>query len=237
MQQPRPSVGVVIPAAGIGKRMQAEQPKQYLPVLGKTILERTLERFVDLDFVSQVVVALAQHDEHFSTLPISQHPKIVTVTGGVERADSVFSGIEYFISKQIEWVMVHDAARPCVPQIDIDKLYRQCIDNRTPGILAIPCRDTMKRAQPQSNVIDNTVDRQNLWHALTPQCAPTQLLHSALLAQVNEDGQMTAKVTDEASALEMHGVEVQLIEGSSRNIKVTLPEDLQLAELFIASES
>lgn len=235
MLQPRPSLGVVIPAAGIGKRMQADKPKQYLTIHGKTILEHTLEKFVALDIVEVVIVAIAAHDTEFSQLAISQHSKIKVVDGGAERADSVNAGIKAIQGYGLEWVMVHDAARPCVPSADVQNLFEQCVEANQSGILALPCRDTMKRGS--GDKIDTTVDRTNLWHALTPQCSRTGVLAAALEQQTDADGQINKAVTDEASALEMSGQGVLLVEGSGKNIKVTLPEDLELAQIFISSES
>lgn len=131
--------------------------------------------------------------------------------------------------------MVHDVARPCVPTADIVKLYEACTGANQAGILALPCRDTMKRGSGET--IDVTVDRTNLWHALTPQCSRTEVLASSLAHQRSPNGQINKAVTDEASALEMSGESVLLVEGSGKNIKVTLPEDLELAEIFISSES
>lgn len=233
---------VVIPASGIGKRMQSSVPKQYLPLLGKTVLEHTINCFLDLPEVKQIIVVIASHDQVFKTLSIASHPKIKTIVGGKERANSVLNGVQYLKAQQnadaqnSQWVMVHDAARPCLEQQDIINLADECIGNNCAGILATQVRDTMKRSSIGLNIIDKTEDRNNLWHALTPQCCNVSQLYQALTAQLSSTGEINPSVTDEASALELAGHPVALIEGSAKNIKITQPEDLKLAEYYIKSK-
>ena len=231
-----PPLAVVIPAAGIGKRMQADVTKQYLKLDDQTILEHTIRAFTALPFVELVVVAIAPHDTVFSTLAIAKHKKLVTVEGGQERAHSVLSGLKYLIEQDMKWVMVHDAARPCVLSRDIQALYTRCIDNNASGILATKVRDTMKRAVTGTDKIATTVEREDLWHALTPQCSKIATLYRALSQAFDQTGAVSPEITDEASALERAGETVYLVEGSVRNIKVTHPEDLPLAKIFISSE-
>lgn len=228
---------VVIPASGIGKRMNSTVAKQYLRLSGKTVLEHTIDCFLQLPQVEEIVVAIAAHDETFSQLPISSHHKVNVVIGGKERANSVLNGLEYLHNKQSQWVMVHDAARPCLEQSDILKLIQQCVQSNSAGILATPVRDTMKRSIVNSQLIDKTEDRNNLWHALTPQCSKVSVLFQALNSQVSDSGDINSKVTDEASALELAGHGVALISGSAKNIKITQPEDLELAEYYIKSKN
>lgn len=234
-----PALSVIIPAAGVGKRMKADKAKQYLPVLNKAIIEHSIEAFIDLPFVDRVFVVLAKDDPYFNDLKIAKHPKICRVDGGNERADSVLAGVLAAAQNQSQendkWCMVHDAARPCLKQSDIENLYRQCLHSDQAGILAVPVRDTMKRAGSGGDTIELTVDRTNLWHALTPQCAKVSELQHALLAQQNSAGEINDKVTDEASALEMSGIAVNLVAGDLTNIKVTHPQDLTLAELYLTS--
>mgnify|MGYP000158870163 CR=1 FL=1 len=231
-----PALAVVIPAAGIGKRMQANVAKQYLKIDELTILEHTINAFVDLPFVKTLVVTLAQNDDLFPTLGISTHEKVVVVPGGAERANSVFNGLNYLKNTNVDWVMVHDAARPCLRQNDIETLFSACLEQQCSGILASRVRDTMKRAKAASCDIAQTVDRDDLWHALTPQCSKVDNLHLALLQALDEDGDVAPEITDEASALELYGERVILVPGSVRNIKITHPEDLSLAKIFINSE-
>ena len=233
-----PPLTVVIPAAGIGKRMQANTAKQYLPLQNKSIIEHTIERFTGISFVETILVVLSEQDEKFVTLPIAQHNKVKTVIGGKERADSVLNGLRN-AQHLTEWVMVHDAARPCVNEKDIINLYQHCIEKKSAGILASPVRDTMKRGNEVLQKVEldsvktHTVDRNNLWHGLTPQCALISKLISALELQLNENNLVNSQVTDEASALELAGENVLLVQGSVKNIKITMPEDLELAEFYL----
>lgn len=144
----------------------------------------------------------------------------------------MLSGLNY-VSAQLpcEWVLVHDAARPCVTLNDIDRLIDVCCAHPTGGILASPVRDTMKRANKENN-IDHTVDREALWHALTPQMFKTQQLTRALADAL----QQGVAITDEASALEWLGETPALVQGSANNIKITQPEDLALAEFYLSRE-
>lgn len=226
---------VVVPAAGVGKRMQTNHPKQYLTLHGKTILEHTVENLLSHPQIELVVIAVSDGDEYFLTLPLAQADNVIRVSGGKERVDSVLSGLEYLsnhYAAQYSWVMVHDAARPCLTHDDINKLIHQCQQANRGGILAAPVRDTMKRSctQNELNTIEKTIDRSQLWHAFTPQLFPLIELKSALV-----DGLTNQKViTDEASAMELSGYQPLLVQGRSDNLKVTQPEDLALAEFFLS---
>ena len=218
---------VVVPAAGVGSRMGASCPKQYLPLAGKFLIEHTLERLLGHPKVEQVIVAISASDTFFSTLAVASHPRVITTLGGAERADSVLNGLALVTS---EWVMVHDAARPCITHPDLDLLIREAV---TPdgALLGSRVRDTMKRTD-QHGLIQKTVDREQLWHALTPQFFPTSLLRSALV-KGKEHG---AVITDEASAMELAGFRPKMVEGRADNIKVTRPEDLALAALYLQQQ-
>ena len=220
----------IVPAAGIGARMEANIPKQYLMLDNKTILEHTLERLLAHQMIDKVVVALHSDDDIFSTLPLSHHQKIRIVTGGKNRADSVLAALSTL--EKNSWVLVHDAARPCLTHYDIDKLLNVRKDYPDGAILAMPVRDTMKRADDRG-CIKNTVCREQLWHAMTPQMFPSNQLikhlQSALMS--NE-----INVTDEASAMEWAGFHPYLVEGRADNIKITHPNDLPLAKLFIKAQ-
>lgn len=216
---------VVVPAAGIGSRMQAAKPKQYLPFCGKTLLECTLEQLISHPDISHIVLALNPQDTYFESLEIRKADWITRVDGGEDRASSVYNGLQQV---KDDWVLVHDAARPCVTHTDISKLL-ELSEGINGGLLACPVRDTMKRAKANAaHHVDRSEPRENLWHALTPQFFPTQKLQHAL----EKAQQEKVAITDEASALEFIGEEVILVEGSSDNIKVTRPEDLRLAEFF-----
>ena len=226
-----PRVVAVIPAAGVGSRMQADRPKQYLTINGKTILEHTIDALLHHPLIDEVIVAISPGDGYFDRYGLRDKP-IHVVDGGKERADSVLNGIVNL--GENDWALVHDAARPCVEQSDISALIA-LIDNRSVagGILATPVRDTMKRVahdtNTDSNIISHTENRDGLWHALTPQFFPATLLKQAL----QEGLAKGAAITDEASAMELAGYKVAMVNGSPANIKITHPADLPLAEFYL----
>ena len=221
----------VIPAAGVGRRIGSEIPKQYLKINGKTILEFSIELFLNHNLIDGVVIVLAEKDNIWNSLQIDKKEKLFTTIGGVERFHSVLNGL-IALDGQLEeddWVLVHDAARPCLEISDIDKLINTISTHPTGGILAIPARDTMKRSQTD-DLIDETVDRLGLWHALTPQMFRYKKLRQAIEYAIKEN----IAITDEAQAIEQTGERPMLIEGSARNIKVTRPEDLDLASFYLS---
>ncbi|MGE6290008.1 2-C-methyl-D-erythritol 4-phosphate cytidylyltransferase [Aeromonas media] len=218
----------IVPAAGIGSRMGADCPKQYLTLAGKTILEHTLGCLLSHPAIARVIVALAPHDEWFEQLAVAADPRVLRVEGGSERAYSVLNALHVVEGK---WVLVHDAARPCLTQGDLDALIASAMACDG-AILGSRVRDTMKRTDGAGNIVA-TVEREQLWHALTPQMFPTGTLKRAL-----EEGlALGALITDEASAMERAGFTVKMVEGRADNIKVTRPEDLSLAELFLQQQS
>ncbi len=218
----------IVPAAGIGSRMGADCPKQYLTLAGKTILEHTLGCLLSHPAIARVMVALAPHDEWFEQLAVAADPRILRVEGGIERAYSVLNALHV---AQGKWVLVHDAARPCLCHGDLDKLIATAMACDG-AILGSRVRDTMKRTDGAGNIVA-TVEREQLWHALTPQMFPAGTLKRAL-----EEGlALGALITDEASAMERAGFTVKMVEGRADNIKVTRPEDLSLAELFLQQQS
>ncbi|CAM3016700.1 2-C-methyl-D-erythritol 4-phosphate cytidylyltransferase [Vibrio mytili] len=227
-----PSHVAIVPAAGVGSRMKADRPKQYLLVAGKAVLEHTVEKLLSHPNISKVVVAITEGDPYYPELAIANHPDVIRVDGGSERADSVLSGLRYVSTQRLsEWVLVHDAARPCVSISDIDRLIEVCSTHPIGGILAAPVRDTMKRANSTQG-IDHTVEREALWHALTPQMFRTEQL-TRVLADALQQG---IAITDEASALEWFGEAPALVHGQANNIKITQPEDLALAEFYLNRE-
>lgn len=218
---------VVVPAAGSGRRMGASRPKQYLPMLGRPLLTHTLHNILSWPGLAGVVVALAPDDDWFSHLPQANHPLLHTVTGGAERADSVLAALDYLAEKlpQDMPVLVHDAARPCVPEKDVVAL----LSAQPLALLAQPASDTVKLASEGDPSVERTLDRNRIWLAQTPQKAPLELLRRCL----REGLARNAPVTDEASALELAGHSPQLVEGSRENLKVTHPSDLWLAEAIL----
>ncbi|MDU2940430.1 MAG: 2-C-methyl-D-erythritol 4-phosphate cytidylyltransferase [Enterobacteriaceae bacterium] len=222
-----PGVCAVVPAAGFGRRMQTDCPKQYLSIGNKTILEHAVAALLAHPRVQRVIIAVTPGDTRFQQLPLANHPQITVVDGGSERADSVLAGLK--AAGDARWVLVHDAARPCLCQDDLNRLLTLSETSRVGGILAAPVRDTMKRGEPGKLAIAHTVDRNDLWHALTPQFFPRELLTDCLTRALDEG----AVITDEASALEYCGFHPELIPGRADNIKVTRPEDLALAEFYL----
>ncbi|MEZ9571534.1 2-C-methyl-D-erythritol 4-phosphate cytidylyltransferase [Vibrio splendidus] len=223
------SVIAVVPAAGVGSRMKADRPKQYLQIHGKTILEHTVEKLLSHPQVSKIVVAVSDDDPYYPELPLNLNPLVIRVSGGTERADSVLSALDYIAQQQLsDWVMVHDAARPCIQLSDIDKLISGSMTHDVGAILAAPVRDTMKRGV--QGQIEHTVDRVDLWHALTPQMFRSKPLRKVL----SEALQQGVSITDEASAFEWKGLSPALIAGRSDNFKITQPEDLALAEFYLS---
>lgn len=217
----------LIPAAGVGSRMQASQAKQYLMLGRQTILAHSIQVFLQMPEVEKVFVAISQDDPHAQNLAEYSDPRITWLVGGDSRADSVLNGL-HAITQQYPnddvWVLVHDAARPCVQQQNIRELLNVG-DNG--GILAIPVVDTLKRGAEQ--IIAETVDRSQLWQAQTPQFFPAQSLKNALTQALH----VGVAVTDEASAMEFIGVKPQLVLGRKSNLKITYPEDLALAGFYL----
>lgn len=217
----------VVPAAGIGSRMQATCPKQYLTIGQQTLLEHSIARLFSHPAIKQVIVALSPDDAQFASLPLARDPRVLSVTGGETRAESVLAGLR--AAQGEGWVLVHDAARPCLHPDDLARLLQVRETSRVGGILAAPVRDTMKRGEPGVAAVAHTVEREDLWHALTPQFFPHQLLTACLTRALAEG----ATITDEASALEYCGYHPLLVSGRSDNIKVTRPEDLALAAYYL----
>lgn len=217
----------MVPAAGIGSRMQATCPKQYLTIGQQTLLEHSIARLFSHPAIKQVIVALSPDDAQFASLPLARDPRVLSVTGGETRAESVLAGLR--AAQGEGWVLVHDAARPCLHPDDLARLLQVRETSRVGGILAAPVRDTMKRGEPGVAAVAHTVEREDLWHALTPQFFPHQLLTACLTRALAEG----ATITDEASALEYCGYHPLLVSGRSDNIKVTRPEDLALAAFYL----
>ncbi|MGC9422708.1 MULTISPECIES: 2-C-methyl-D-erythritol 4-phosphate cytidylyltransferase [unclassified Vibrio] len=224
-----PLITAIVPAAGVGKRMQAACPKQYLRLGEQTVLEHTVAALFAHPKVDKVVIAISADDPYFDSLPLAHHPKVICVHGGKERADSVLNALRLVSQAKLShWVMVHDAARPCITQSDITRLIAGATEHSVGAILASPVRDTMKRGDAGNRIV-HTVEREALWHALTPQMFPVERLLTALEKALAEQ----ATVTDEASALEWVGLKPALVCGRADNIKITQPEDLALAEFYL----
>jgi len=223
----------ILPAAGVGSRMKADRPKQYLFLQNRYLIDHTLSVMISYPAFEHLVLVLSADDPYWPDSEFAGDKRIIRADGGSERCYSVLNGLKSLadMAGDDDWVVVHDVARPCLTHSDLDHLLSRISD---PGaILAAPVRDTMKRGRlsaEDTSCVDHTVDRRQLWHALTPQVFRYAALKEAL-QQALADG---FEVTDEASAMEHMGLSPLLIEGRSDNIKVTRPEDLALAEFFLS---
>ncbi|QEP44945.1 2-C-methyl-D-erythritol 4-phosphate cytidylyltransferase [Ectothiorhodospiraceae bacterium BW-2] len=219
----------IIPAAGIGRRMGGETPKQYLPLCGRTVLEMTLQRFLDHPLISGIVVVLSAADNHWPNLALTD-PKLMQAQGGSERSESVLNGLARLqsIAELEDWVLVHDAARPCLSADDLNTLLQTLQHHPVGGLLGVAVADTLKRIEGEQRVIE-TISRDKIWRALTPQMFRYGLLRQAL-EQVKAE---KLAMTDEASAIERLGGQPQLVVGSEENLKITWPQDLPRAEAIL----
>lgn len=222
---PLPEFWAVVPAAGVGARMRADRPKQYLRLGERTVLEHTLGCFLGHPTLKGLVVCLAEDDPYWPGLACAYDPRIARAAGGCERADSVLNGLLHLLSlgaQADDWVLVHDAARPNLAREDLDLLLGELAEDPVGGLLAVPARDTLKRAD-RSGRVRETIDRSVIWQAYTPQMFRLgQLQRSLADALVSR-----AVITDEASALEWAGHAPRLVEGRADNLKITRPEDLE----------
>lgn len=227
-----PSYWVIVPAAGVGSRMGASCPKQYLPLLDRTVLEHTLGRLLSIVAIKKIYLALAEVDDFWTRLPYAQDENIIRVKGGGERAHSVLNGL-YALSLQAQdsdWVLVHDAARPCIRAQEIMTLIETVGDHPVGGILGVPVSDTLK--QVSNNAIEKTIDRTPLWQAQTPQLFRVGLLRNCLQRALLEG----IAITDEASALEAYGYQPLMVQGRGDNIKITRQEDLAIAAMLMQQQ-
>ncbi len=208
----------------------ASAPKQYLPLAGRTVIEWSLAPFLHRDDISTIVVVLAPDDFWWGELPAGSNDAVTTAIGGDERVHSVLAGLTVLAERAHEqdWVLVHDAARPCLADDDLQRLIARIADDEVGGLLAAPLVDTLKRADGGDRVLA-TISRDLLWRALTPQIFRYGLLRRALSLAVDNN----LAVTDESQAIEALGLRPRLVVGDADNIKVTIPADLQLAEQIL----
>jgi len=221
----------VVPAAGAGRRMAANIPKQYLPLGEKTVLEHTLDTLLACRQLAGVVVVLSADDGYWPDLQERYSSQsLEVVTGGAERCHSVLNGLTHLAGKAAadDWVLVHDAARPCVRLTDIDTLIDTLSATSHGGLLGVPVADTMKQVDGDDRVTAMIV-REGLWHAYTPQMFRLGRLRTALQHAIDND----LLVTDEASAMELAGYQPQMVQGQRDNIKITVPSDLELAAFYL----
>jgi len=246
----QPTIWAVVPAAGIGTRFAADRPKQYLPLAGQLIAERSLNTLESSGLFTAIVVAVNPLDSYFNLLPAAALPLVERVDGGASRAESVLNGLKALSSraKKDDWVMVHDIARPLVTVASLHRLRDAVSDTDVAAILAAPIYDTIKqvavadldsqakKTDSQAKKIDGlptitaTLDRRQLWAAQTPQMVRYGLLCDAL----NQALALGDAVTDEASAVERLGADVAVVENTQQNIKITTADDLQMATFFLS---
>ena len=216
----------IIPAAGMGTRFNSKTPKQYLTIKGKSVLEHSITPFLYSENIDEIIIAIAPNDHYFEQSPIKTYPKVKYVIGGTERSDSVFNALKATQASHHS-IIVHDAARPCITIQEINALlaYQH---HQEGAILALPIRDTIKQVSSY-NTIENTVPREKLWLALTPQLFPKKLLYNALLYC----HQHKIHITDEASAVEKLNISPKVVVGNSTNIKLTYKNDLHFIHSLI----
>ena len=226
-------IWAIVPASGLGARMQGQVPKQYLPLCDKSILEHTLDRLLSFKDIVGVILVLRAEDQTWEGLNYKSQKPLIIATGGEERQDSVFNGLLklFEIEAGDSYVMIHDAVRPLVSHQDLDKLIASAKQNTAGAILAVPVTDTLKRQDEDVNIAE-TVARDGLWRAFTPQLFKSDLLLQAY-KYVREN---RLQITDDAAAIEALGMRPSIVECSSLNIKITHPQDLDLATRILLKQ-
>jgi 2-C-methyl-D-erythritol 4-phosphate cytidylyltransferase len=225
---------LVMPAAGAGRRFGAALPKQYAALAGQTVIEWALAPFLRDARCRACVVAIASDDAYWGLVArrvAHAGPPLRLAPGGTERSDSVRNALAVLVTEAAadDWVLVHDAARPCLGSDDLDALLEALSGHPIGGLLAAPCTDTMKRADDDETVIE-TVSRASLWRALTPQ----MFRYAALCSALDRARAAGRCPTDEAQALEWQGAAPRLVRGAASNLKITTSEDLEYAQLLLA---
>ena len=222
-------IWAVIPAAGVGKRFSSDIPKQYLPLSGIPVLLHSINKLLKFDGFEEILVALNPADTFWQKLNFT-HPKVKTIHGGFERCNSVNNALEDLSDRaeNADWVLVHDAVRPCISDSDLKKITDIVHEEDVGGLLACPILDTIKEVDENLDV-QKTIPREKLWSAMTPQIFRYELLKQALEAALVAGG----SVTDEASAIESIGLTPRIVQGDKTNIKVTHSTDMVLAESII----
>lgn len=223
-------VWIAVPAAGSGARMGSDIPKQYLTLAGRPLAEHTLAALLAVPGLRGLTVALAPGDPHWRGLDPALCGRVCCVEGGADRAASVLNALQAFDPSPAEtdWVLVHDMARACVRTADIRRLIDALATDEVGGLLAVPVVDTLKRADAQGRVVD-TVQRESLWRAQTPQMFRFGVLCRAL----REARDAGIAVTDEAMAIERLGHRPRLVACGEHNIKITTPGDIARAEFYL----
>ena len=223
----------IIPAAGDSSRYSGEVPKQFLKVDGRTVLELSIKPLLNFSECLGVCVLVPPQDQYHKALEITDNPKIFVVEGGTSRIDSVAKGVKFWQQSELsyDYILIHDAARPCLRSSDIQQLL-DSIDDEVDGVvLGIPCSDTIKKVSAKGSLILNTLDRSKLWRAFTPQIFRKEVLQKNALEENIEK-----EFTDEASLVEANGGKLKMVKGFEDNIKLTFPEDLGLVKSILTSQ-
>ena len=223
----------IIPAAGDSSRYSGEIPKQFLRVDGRTVLELSIKPLLDFSECLGVCVLVPPEDQYHKALEIKDNPKIFLAEGGTSRIDSVAKGVKFWQQSELsyDYILIHDAARPCLRSSDVQQLLTS-IDGEVDGVvLGIPCSDTIKKVSAEGSLILNTLDRNKLWRAFTPQIFRKEVLQKNALEENIEK-----EFTDEASLVEANGGKLKMVKGFEDNIKLTFPEDLGLIKSILSSQ-
>jgi 2-C-methyl-D-erythritol 4-phosphate cytidylyltransferase len=221
---------IIIPAAGCGTRFDQQLPKQYYLLGKKTVLEHTVDIFLSRSWVDKIIIALSPEDTYFQQLSMASHPKVKTVWGDQSRSGSVAKAITYIqkIAQPHDWVLTHDAVRPCLHLSDLEALRSHLYEDECGGLLATPVTDTLKYAQ---TAVAHTVSRENLWHALTP-----QMFRLGVLAQAIHQVGLSTIVTDEAQMVEQCGYHPKIVAAKHPNPKITYAGDLPYISLLLQKQ-
>jgi len=226
-----PAISVIVPSAGTGRRLAGTIPKQYLPLEGRTVLEWSVAPFLGRSDIACITIVTAAGDERWRQLGFAKDPRIRVTAGDAERAGSVFRGLQALEDVATDdWVVVHDAARPCLAADDLEHLIGTVRHDPVGGLLATPLADTLKRGSADCHSLE-TIPRGALWRALTPQMFRYGLLLDCLRSALAAG----RPVTDEASVVELAGYRPRLVCGRADNIKITLPEDLAIAAAILGA--
>jgi 2-C-methyl-D-erythritol 4-phosphate cytidylyltransferase len=235
MNSQAPRYFALIPAAGVGARMAASGPKQYLKIGGKPMLRHAIDAFLFSELIAHTYVVVSADDPVIDSI-VPSHGVTVLRCGGASRMESVRNGLAALGAtlRENDWVLVHDAARPGLDEGLIEKLIVSTGEHPVGGLLALPVVDSVKRSTAGEAGSLVTVAREGLWLAQTPQMFRYKLLREAL-AFATSAARDPNQITDDASAVEALGLSPKLVEGHPRNMKVTLPSDVRIAEMYLAT--
>lgn len=228
-------IWAIVPAGGHGARMKLAKAKQYLMLSGSPVIEHSIKRLASVSAISRIVVGIANDDKLWEKLDFKHQKLLARVDAGTRRADTVANCLQFIVEQggKDDWALVHDAVRPCVRPNEVQHLINEVLQDDIGGILALPLSDTLKRgSEDEDPRIVETVPRDHLWRAMTPQMFKV----SALLAAIGDAKKAKCHITDEASAIEAAGKQPILVPCSPDNIKITYPQDLKMAEMILSTQ-